>query len=192
MDNNYNLYFQIYSINLALQINEYTSGFNGCLLTSKTIDNLNIPDKTYTNKFDYSEDVDESYSCIVVWLGTSNYIYQKSARIVSLKDLYLLASEIHLEDKPKKKKKVYYKGQFERKYKAGRVIRYNKHKNFKSVSKCNNTIIEYSKEYPQLLRKKNRFKFEESTHFYYSPLKQSGNGWKENTKKKKQYLKHIN
>ena len=48
--NNYKLYYQVYSSEIAQNINEYTSGFQGILLTEKSVNDFAYIQNHYTGK----------------------------------------------------------------------------------------------------------------------------------------------
>lgn len=215
--NNYKLYYQVYSTEIAQNINEYTSGFKGILLTEKSVKDFVYVQNYYSgrlssklkkfgtnNNDSYKSPEWESGRCveydylyednIVVWLGTDDYIYQKSGRIVSVKDLILLSKGIHNEKEDNKKTWSRYQPK-RKKYAHGKIYTYKRHSYAKNISKNALNIIDYSKEYPLLKTKNHKevrdYSYHCSWDFWDYSGGYRGNGWKDNSKYKKQYMKNI-
>lgn len=215
--NNYKLYYQVYSSEIAQNINEYTSGFQGILLTEKSVNDFAYIQNQYTDKISsklkkFGTNKNDSYKSsewvsgryvdyeylyeenIVVWLGTSDYIYQKSGRIVSIKDLILLSKGIHSEKEDNKR--TWYKSkQKRRKYARGKRCTYKRHSYAKNISKNALNIIDNFEEYPILKSKTHKeirdYSYQCSWDFLDCSRGYRGNGWKDNSKFKKQYMKNI-
>lgn len=215
--NNYKLYYQVYSTEIAQNINDYTSGFKGILLTEKSVKDFAYIQNYYsgrlssklkkfgTNKNDSykspewesGEYVEHNFAYenrIVVWLGSSDYIYQNSGRIVSVKDLILLSKGIHGEKVLKQRTWSKYQPK-RKKYASGKRYTYKRHSYAKNISKNALNIIDYSKEYPLLKTKNHKevrdYSYRCSWDFWDFSQGYRGNGWKDNSKYKKQYMKNI-
>lgn len=215
--NDYKLYFQVYSTEIAQSINEYTSGFNGILLTEESVKDFAYVQDYYYGKlksrlkkfgtngndtyklelWESGEYVEHDFvyeNLIVVWLGSSDYIYQNSGRIVSIKDLLLLSKGVHGEKVSKKR--TYYKYQPKRnKYARGKRSTYKRHSYAKNISKNALNIIDNFEEYPILKSKRHKevrdYSYRCSWDFWDFSHGYRGNGWKDNSNFKKQYMKNI-
>lgn len=215
--NNYKLYYQVYSNEIAQNINEYTSGFKGILLTEESVKNFAYVQNYYIGKIStklkkFGTNKNDSYKSpewesgryveydylyeenIVVWLGTSDYIYQKSGRIVSVKDLVLLSKGIHSEKEDNKRTWSRYQPK-RKKYARGKRCTYKRHSYAKNISKNALNIIDNFEEYPILKSKNHKeirdYSYHCSWDFWDCSHGYRGNGWKDNSKYKKQYMKNI-
>lgn len=214
--NDFELYFTVNSFCNTVEDYLQTYYVSGNLVTWD-----NLPNTTYsplvtsyskfgTNPNDYKERYLEYndtyyvtyYPTIFVWLGTANYVYQNSIRIVSYKDLLILAKDRYssnfenkyLSNYEKKHDYSYKKWKHNRRRFNGRHYSYSRHSYGKNISKQALAIKDYQKEYPEYLKKTykelNEYKFRNSYDFWDRRSKKSGNGWKENTRKTRQYLRH--
>lgn len=134
---------------------------------------------------------------IFVWLGTKEKVYFDSARLVSYKDLVLLAKNRFYENikEPvvfKKKTDKFWTRWNKRNhvYAGGSKNSYTK-----NISKNAANIVDYFEEYPKLRIKThkeiNEAKYRASYDYWDRPDGRKSNGWKDNTKSRKQYLKHV-
>lgn len=135
------------------------------------------------------EETFENLETIVVWLGTENTVYQKSGRIVSSQDLVLLSNGIHKYEENKKRARYQ---NHSKKYKCGKRGVYKKHSYLKNYSNNYQNIRDNFREYPLLKRKmyKENADILENYDSHYDSISRKGNGWKDNSKAPRQYLKH--
>lgn len=126
---------------------------------------------------------------LFVWLGTSDFIYNNSGRIVSHRDAKVLAKGHHGLTLSKGYMRRYRWNR--RKYGAGHSCSYRKHSYVKNHAKIKFSSDECYKEYPHQFKISSR---DAARLNYFSdwddyPSK-TNNGWKDNTKVRKQYLRH--
>lgn len=213
--NNYELYYEVVSESVSVEDFNHSKEYNR---QGKRVAENNLPlryaenwgwyndyrlpvqkyktDSQPTQKVQQSSDIDDyiyiELPKIIVWLGTSNTIYQNSARIVSYTDLEILAKNIFVE-KPVRN------GLFFGRYCRGISFRgsrycYKRHSYVKIINKAYGDVSDNLEEYPQLARKKFKEKitFEQRNNwdFYDFSISKKSNGWKDNTKARKQYLRH--
>lgn len=81
----------------------------------------------------------------------------------------------------------------QKKYKTGHKHTRAKHSYFKNNATTITTLQDLKKEYPQIKISRNlKARVAHVTSWeIYENMKQSGNNWKDNSKKKHQYLRHT-
>lgn len=210
---NYELFFGIFSDTNAEYLNKYGVD-GGQPLTRQSVlkflDSQNEYVKYATNEndkeiqytFDYLREIyyQPINSYIIVWLGTRDFVYQNSARVVTIKDLEILSksSKKDFLPEPKNRYRFYRVNKYyfnNRKYRRSKASTYSQHSYGKSLSRNANNIKDYFDEYP-ILKNKRYKEFNEYHHrlswdFYDYQSKYKNNGWKDNTKHRKQYLKNL-
>ena len=114
---------------------------------------------------------------------------EKSGRIISSQDLVLLSNGIHKSEENKKRTRYQ---NHSKKYKCGKRGVYKKHSYLKNYSNNYQNIRDNFREYPLLKRKmyKENADILENYDSHYDSISRKGNGWKDNSKAPRQYLKH--
>lgn len=190
--NSYQLFFQIFDQSLD-NIHQYTHGFDGCEITQSNIDAIVYEDTYACNQND--QQLDEFsptlLPIIVVWLGERDCVKYNSLKIVSKRDLHMMVQKDVPSNKevqaPKYQAKSRKYKQSKRKCSPQRNHLSNLAKNYYNID---DVLVDY-----HLLRKKSarefqQMKIRQDWDCFENRVSYKSNGWKDNTRAKRQYLKH--
>lgn len=149
-----------------------------------------IVDGEVKRKFDYSVRYEKLRYVIKVWLG--NPVHREYERTISYKDLLIVAKRNYQEDE----KEISNWRQFHWRKFRGKKYSVAKHSYAKNYGKISQKIDDYEDEYKDFFKGKDRLKIQaknrNSWDFYDNGRKKgNSNGWKGNTKYKKQYMKGV-
>lgn len=146
--------------------------------------NPNDRSRERVDLFTYSE-LESNDKTIIVWLGTENYVYQNSARIVSQRDLAILGKGTFAYKKPQSYKCFFWHSGSKCVYRN-----VNRKRNLKYYSKVKNSYNDYS-EYNIPGKVRAKLKFNDMSDWDLFDDYSYERNWKSQTKARKQWAKHM-